>query len=286
MCRIATAVARGTLSLLMFKFIIVVPETIYAEDYFQDVDVELVLAVDASASMDADEQDVQRRGYAQAIQAFDVVRAVRMGPYGRIALTYVEWGEPGRERVVVPWMIVATAEDAQRFASMITSAGNSEAERTSISSGLLFAARQFLSSPARSLRRVIDVSGDGPNNVGPPVDATRDRLVRQGIVINGLAITTKGGEGFGWKPWLPRDPEILAAYYRACVIGGAGAFVVSVDRAERFEAAIRQKLVLEISGLQPVLMRAAQTNEPLAMDCQVGEKNLHPFDPGHPKPFN
>jgi Protein of unknown function (DUF1194) len=250
-----------------------------------EVDVELVLAVDASASMDSEEESVQRNGYKNALQQEEILRAIRSGLYGRIAATYVEWGEPGGERVVVPWTIIAGARDAADFSERIGRYPPLKPERTSISSGLLFAAGQFDTSPAHSHRRVIDVSGDGPNNIGPPVDATRDQVVREGIVINGLAITTNGGEGFGWQPWRPRDPDILPTYYRACVIGGPGSFVVSVDTTENLEAAIRHKLVLEISGVPPRLTRAAEKQGSRSVDCQIGEKNLNPPDPGHPRPF-
>lgn len=249
-------------------------------------DVELVLAVDASASMDAQELNVQRRGYFEALQGDDVLRAIRGGFHGRIAITYVEWGEPGGERVLVPWTVLATPADVARFARGIADAPEPAPGHTSISSGLLFAARQFDDSPVVSFRQVIDISGDGPNNAGPPVDVTRDLLVRNGVIINGLAITTKGGEGFGWQPWRPRDPDILTTYYRNCVIGGPGSFVVSVDHASQLEAAIRQKLILEISGLPARLMRASDRRAADDIDCQVGEKNLGPADPGRPRPFN
>jgi hypothetical protein len=248
-------------------------------------DVELILAVDASASMDVDELNVQRMGYIRAIQSDEVLRAIRTGFHRRIAVTYVEWGEPGTERVVVPWTVLATQSDAAAFAGGIVPRHQKEAGRTSMSRGLLFALGRFKDSPVQSYRQVIDISGDGPNNAGPPVDATRDVVVGKGVVINGLAITTKGGEGFGWQPWRPRDPEILTKYYKHCVIGGPGSFVVSVDHIGQFEAAIRQKLVLEISGLPVRLMQASARRAEDAVDCQVGEKNLGPFDPGRPKPF-
>lgn len=251
-------------------------------------DVELVLAVDASASMDADELHVQRMGYVRAIQADEVLRAIRGGFHGRIAVTYVEWGEPGAERVLVPWTLLATRSDVERFAQGIVAQPQPQPQpgRTSISHGLLFAARQFVDSPVDSYRQVIDISGDGPNNAGPPVDVARDFLVARGVIINGLAITTKGGEGFGWQPWRPRDPDILTTYYRKCVIGGPGSFVVSVDSAGQLEAAVRRKLVLEISGLPARHMHASDRKVDDEVDCQVGEKNLGPIDPGRPRPFD
>ena len=197
--------------------------------------------------MDVDEQDLQRQGYARALRRPEVIRAIASGAYGRIALTYVEWGDPGQHLVIVPWTIVSTLGDASAFAERIAGPRLTRPGGTSISSGLLFAAEQLYASGARSFRQVIDVSGDGPNNLGPAVDLTRDRLVSEGITINGLPITAKGSEGFGSYP--RRDPDILLTYYRDCVIGGPGSFLITVDDPARFEMAIRRKLVLEISGL-------------------------------------
>lgn len=248
-----------------------------------DVDLELVLAVDASGSMDVDEQNLQRRGYARALRHPEVSRAIASGAHGRIAVTYIEWGDPDRDRVIVPWTIVSTPSDAAGFAAKIAAAALTQPAGTSISSGLLFAAEQFSASGARSFRQVVDVSGDGPNNLGPAVDLTRDRLVREGIIINGLAITVKDGEGFGWYPGRDRDPDILLTYYRDCVIGGLGSFLISVDDPVRLEIAIRRKLALEISGLPARVQRAAEIVRAPRVDCQIGEKHLNPPDPGHPR---
>ena len=108
--------------------------------------------------------------------------------------------------MIVPWTIVSTLSDAAGFAAQITAAPLTQPAGTSISSGLLFAAEQFRASRARSFRQVVDVSGDGPNNLGPPVDMVRDRLVMEGITINGLAITVKDSEGFGWSSRPPKRP--------------------------------------------------------------------------------
>jgi len=183
-----------------------------------DVDLELVLAVDASGSMDVDEQRLQRQGYARAPRQPDVIHAIASGAYGRIALTYFEWAGPDQHLVIVPWTIISTLSDASGFADKIVAPQLTQPSGTSISSGLLFAAEQLYASGARSFRQVVDVSGDGPNNLGPAIDVTRDRLVREGITINGLPITVKASEGFGSNPG--RDPDILLTYYKDCVIGG------------------------------------------------------------------
>jgi hypothetical protein len=184
-----------------------------------DVDLELVFAADASGSMDVDELRLQREGYARALRQPEVMRAIASGAYGRIALTYFEWGDPGQHLVVVPWTIVSTLSEASGLANRIVASPLTKPGGTSISSALLFAAEQLYASSARSFRQVVDVSGDGPNNLGPAVVLIRDRLVREGITINGLPITLKDSEGFGCYPHC--DPGILSAYYEDCVIGGA-----------------------------------------------------------------
>jgi hypothetical protein len=246
-----------------------------------DVDLELVLAADASGSMDVDEQRLQREGYARALRQPEVIRAIANGAYGRIALTYIEWGNPDQHLVIVPWTIVSTLGDAAGFGDSIAAPRLTKPGGTSISSALLFAAEQLYASGARSFRRVVDISGDGPNNLGPAVDVTRDRLVRAGITINGLPITLKDSEGFGSHP--RHDADILSAYYKDCVIGGPGSFLITVDDPARFAIAIRRKLVLEISGLPARVLPAAEIVRTPRIDCQIGEKHLDPLDPGHPR---
>jgi hypothetical protein len=246
-----------------------------------DVDLELVLAADVSGSMDANEQRLQREGYARALSQPEVIHAIASGAYGRIALTYFEWGDPGQHLVVVPWTIISTLSDASGFANRIVAPRLTKPGGTSISSALLFAIEHLHASGARSFRQVVDVSGNGPNNLGPAVDATRDRVVREGITINGLPITLKPSEGFGTYP--RPDPDILSTYYRDCVIGGPGSFLITVDDPTRLERAIRQKLVLEISGLPARIMLAAEIVRIAHVDCQIGEKQLYAADPGHPR---
>jgi hypothetical protein len=246
-----------------------------------DVDLELVLAADTSGSMDVDEQRLQREGYARALRQPEVIRAIVGGAYGRIALTYIEWASPDQHLVIVPWTIVSTKSDASVFGDRIAALPLTQRGGTSISSALLFSAEQFHTSGARSFRQVVDVSGDGPNNLGPPVDVTRDRLLREGITINGLPITLKDSEGFGCFPRC--DPGILSTYYKDCVIGGAGSFLITVDDPGRLETAIRQKLVLEISDLPARVLPASEIVRTPRVDCQIGEKHLDPPDPRHPR---
>lgn len=231
-----------------------------------EVDLELVLAVDASRSMSPGERDLQRQGYAAALTAPEVIGAIRGGFLGRIGLTYVEWAGAGANRVIVDWTLIETPQDAAAFAAGITRAVAPGMRRTSISGALLFARARLGQSPFAAPRRVIDISGDGPNNQGLPVLAARDLLVSEGVTINGLPLMTSEGAGGAWQ--LPD----LDLYYQACVIGGPGAFVVPVRDWSQFAAAVRRKLVLEISGLAERGLRRAQAAAPTSYDCLIGEK--------------
>lgn len=232
----------------------------------EQVDLELVLAVDVSGSMDRDEQALQRAGYVAALKHPDVVEAVRSGLTGRIAVTYMEWAGPSAQRVVVPWAVVDGPESAEAFADRVSAAPLGTMRGTSISAGLTLAAGLFEGNGYTGYRRVIDLSGDGPNNMGPPVVPARDAVVALGIVINGLPIMLKqGGGGFA-------SISDLDTYYANCVIGGPGAFLVSVrDQTELVEA-IRRKMILEIADLSggPDVL-ALPVSDP-TYDCLVGER--------------
>jgi Protein of unknown function (DUF1194) len=233
------------------------------------VDLELVLAVDVSGSMDPDEHAIQRRGYVEAFTHPDVVGAIRSGPFGRVAVAYVEWGGPASQAVTVPWTLVEDLDTAADFAAGLGEASLGRFRGTSISGALTFSAPLFEGNGFDGLRRVIDVSGDGPNNAGAPVVPARDAAVEGGIVVNGLPIALKvpGFSGIGGSD--------LVAYYRECVIGGPGAFVIPVTEAGQLAEAIRQKLVLEIAGLPARPVPAAQWQPVQAarsIDCLIGER--------------
>ncbi len=233
-----------------------------------DVDLELVLAVDVSRSMDVDEQHLQRDGYVAAFRHPDVIQAIASGAAGRIAVTYMEWSGPAYQQVLVPWTIIGNAAEAEAFASQLEKMPLVRESGTSISGGLEGAARLFASSGVRGQRQAIDVSGDGPNNMGLPVVTMRDQVIEEGITINGLPIVLKTRDSFSTFN-IPN----LDVYYEDCVIGGPGAFMITVDDVSRFEVAIRRKLVLEISGLPPHLMPAAEPfRPPPRVDCLIGEK--------------
>lgn len=229
-----------------------------------EVDVELALMVDVSRSMDPVELELQRRGYAEAIRSDQVVGVI-LGSYtGRIALTYVEWAGNGLQRIVVPWTMIDSREDAEAVAERLTSKFDYSMRRTSISGALLFATDDIARNDFDGLRRVIDVSGDGPNNDGRPVELARDAAIEAGLVINGLPIMVDGG----LSPWGIPDLDV---YYERCVIGGPGAFSIPVFSWDDFPLAVRRKLVLELAQAQ-ILPEIGGRTERAPYDCLIGEK--------------
>jgi hypothetical protein len=230
------------------------------------VDVELVIAVDVSYSMDPDEQALQREGYIQALTSREFLRALREGANGKIAVTYFEWAGGNDQKIVMPWRLIDGPEAADAVAAEIARAPYRRASRTSISGALRFAQPLFDNSGYRGLRRVIDVSGDGANNSGPLVVPTRDGVLAAGITINGLPIMLKRSS------YATLDIDQLDIYYEDCVIGGPGAFVIPIREREKFIEATRTKLVLEIAGRQPegkVIPASAQAPR---ISCTIGEK--------------
>lgn len=245
------------------------PETGVAVAADLPVDLELVLAVDVSYSMDYDEQRLQREGYAAAFRHPDVREAIASGRYRRIAVVYFEWAGIERQVIRVPWTLIDSVESADRFAEALEAAPFKGGPRTSISAALAFASRLFGGNGYQGLRRVVDVSGDGPNNMGPPVIGARDRLVEDGIVINGLPIILRPAYLSGFS-----DTLELNDYYRECVIGGLGSFLVTIEKMDEFAESIRKKLILELAGRPPVVIRASQQTPREPVDCLIGEK-LH-----------
>lgn len=238
--------------------------SVMAEARAIEVDLELVLAVDVSGSMDARERAAQRGGYVEAFRHRNVIRAIHGGMIGRIAVTYVEWAGSGFQAVIVPWTVIDDAESSEKFADTLQAAPTSDFHGTSISEGLTFAARQFDLSDHDGIRQVIDISGDGPNNRGRPVLEARSDVLANGITINGLPVVL--GKAGGSLP-----TGLLGIYYEDCVIGGPGAFVIAVDGIDRLGEAIRRKLVLEIAGTPARLIAAAMPSG-RRIDCLIGEK--------------
>lgn len=225
-----------------------------------EVDVELVLAVDVSGSMDREEAQVQRAGYVEALRHPEFVEAVRGGLTGRIALSYFEWAGTIRDSAHIPWHIISSQQEADAFAAQLEARPIATYRGTSISGAIAHGATLIENGPYSGLRRVIDISGDGPNNFGAPVTPARDAATARGIIINGLAIMIRPSAAFG-----PLDD-----YYADCVIGGPGAFVLPVQEPEDFAIAIRRKLILEVSGAEPParLVRAAGKGT----DCSIGNR--------------
>jgi hypothetical protein len=249
------------------------------------VDLQLVIAVDISYSMDLEEQRLQRDGYVAALRDPELIKSMRSGPNGRIAITYFEWAGPGSQRIIMPWTVLDGEASAVAFADKLAAMPISRWSMTSISSALDYGEKLFEVSGVVGGRRVIDVSGDGPNNAGAPIVGVRDGLVQRGITINGLPIVIKVDGPF--------DIPDLDYYYEECVIGGTGSFMIPIRERVQFQSATRRKLMLEIAGLTPQTTppahggteprvirtqakgegrKAGEVPERAPMDCMIGEK--------------
>jgi len=247
------------------------------------VDLELVLAVDISRSIDEEEAQMQRAGYRAALTDPEVMKAIQAGMLGRIALTYVEWAGEGTQQVIIPWTLIGSDQEAQGFADLLAQVPIRFAMWTAIGDAIDFSATLFEGNGFDGTRRVIDVSGDGPSNNGPRVDQARDRAAGAGITINGLPILNDRPSPGGFP-----GVANLDLYYSDCVIGGPGAFIVPAQGFEAFGRAIRSKLLLEIAGINQInppppfhALRAAEIRHSVAAidaygaarpDCEWGER--------------
>jgi hypothetical protein len=229
-----------------------------------EVDLELVLAVDVSRSMDFDELDVQREGYVSAFRHPEVISAIRSGPLGRIAVAYVEWAGPLNQATVIPWTLIDGEAAALAFAARLSATRRGRYMWTSISAGLVYAAAAFADNEFTSVRQVIDISGDGPNNRGMPIEPVRAGIAASGITINGLPLVV--------KRYGPYSIPNLDMYYEDCVIGGPGAFLIPVHDMSQFALAVRRKLLLEIAGLPSRYVQASGGRPAQRMDCLIGER--------------
>jgi len=229
------------------------------------VDIELVIAVDVSGSMSRDEHDTQRRGFLAAFADKQLIAAITSGIRGRIAVTYIEWAGGGLQHILVPWRIISDRSSALAFRDILATKPRSPIRGTSISSALDFSEKLFDRNGIESFRRVIDVSGDGPNRTGPELRPIRERVLRKGIIINGLPIMLapamqRGADGYG-----------LDQYFKDCVIGGPSSFVFPVQKKTELAEAIRRKLILEISGRPARVMHANSVIKSAAnnVDCEL-----------------
>jgi hypothetical protein len=237
-----------------------------SKDNAASVDVELILAVDVSYSMDMDELAIQREGYAQAIVSKEFLQALKTGPTGKIAVTYFEWAASSDQKIIIPWRMIDGPETADAVANEIMKTPIRRASRTSISGAIYFAMPLFDENPYHGLRRVIDISGDGPNNNGAPVTGARDAALEKGIVINGLPIMVKE------PSYSTMDIDNLDFYYEDCVMGGPGSFVVSIKDRDKFKEAIRAKLLLEVAGRTPERRTVPVAEKEPRVPCLIGEK--------------
>jgi len=209
------------------------------------VDLELVLLQDASGSIDDSEIRFQREGYAEAITHPDVLAAIRQGFDGRIAVTYVEWGNQHSQEVVVPWTVIDGDESASAFAETLLDAPRLAFGRNSIGAALMTGIELIESNDYSAVRRVIDLSGDSANNWGGPTIAEgRRAAVERDIAINGLALLCRHCSG------RPNLYDLEEAYAER-LIAGPASFVVTAEGADSFAEAVRRKLVLEIAGDAP-----------------------------------
>jgi hypothetical protein len=230
------------------------------------VDVELIIGVDVSNSMDIDELEVQREGYAQAIVSEEFLQALRTGPSKRLAVTYFDWSASTDQKIIIPWRVIDGPETADAVAREIMKTPVQKGSSTSISGAISFAMPLFDENPYRGLRRVIDISGDGPNNNGAPVTGARDAALERGVTINGLPIMVENSS------YSIVNIDNLDLYYEDCVIGGPGSFVVSIKHRNEFKQAIRTKLISEVAGqtTEPRIVPVVQ-NDP-RVPCLIGEK--------------
>jgi hypothetical protein len=210
------------------------------------VDLELVLAVDISGSVDEVEALLQREGYIAALRHPQVIEAIQGGMFGGIAVTYVEWAGDHYQRTMLGWTLLDGAESADAFADALAETPLLTAHWTSLSGAIDYAVPLFDDNGFEGFRRVIDISGDGHNNRGRPVEDARDEAVATGITINGLPIVNDRP-----NPWGGRPPIDLDVYYEQRVIGGPGAFIVVAEDYTSFASAILSKLLLEIAGETP-----------------------------------
>jgi Protein of unknown function (DUF1194) len=230
------------------------------------VDLELIIAVDVSYSMDLDELAVQREGYAQAIVSKEFLQALKNGPNSKIAVTYFEWSASSDQKIIIPWRVIDGPESADAVADEIMKTPVRRGSRTSISGAIQFAMPLYEENPYRGLRRVIDISGDGPNNNGAPVTGARDAALEKGITINGLPIMVKE------PSYATMDIDDLDIYYEDCVVGGPGSFVVSIKDRDKFKEAIRTNLILEVAGRTPEHRILPVAGKEPRIPCTIGEK--------------
>ena len=208
------------------------------------VDLEIVLLADASTSIDEQEILFQRKGYADAMVDQQVLSAITGGWLGKIAVTYVEWGDANSQDVVVPWMVIEDYRSAAEFGQKLMNAPRLAFGRNSIGNAIRKAHFEIESNEFAGIRKVIDFSGDSVfSEGGVPIQNARQLAISQGVVINALAILCSGCSG---RP----GGYNLEQSYANQIIGGPGSFVITADGRDQFANAVRRKLILEIAYLE------------------------------------
>lgn len=233
----------------------------------EQVDLELVITTDVSYSVDDMEARMQREGAVTAFRSPEVVEAIKAGTLGKIAVAYIDFSNANASRVVVDWQVVHDKASAEAFADAIAIARKTDGVQTSIASGIEMAARMIEDNDYEGMKKVIDVSGDGPNNEGRRVDHVRDEIVASGVIINGLPIVTEADKFDVY--YLPD----LDKYYAGCVIGGPGAFIQIANGFADLARALRRKLVLEISDA------SKPPRDPMVVKVAAGQRGQSHLSP-------
>ena len=233
----------GLLSLATLLILLVLPAA--AQDK-KEIDLAFAMAIDISGSIDPDEAKLQREGYVQAFRDPAIVKAILSGPNGRIAVAYYEWSDASLQQLLIDWTLLDSEASIYTFARWLAAAPISIARRTSISGAIRYAVPLFGRSPYEANRKVLDISGDGSNNDGPPVTSMRYEALKERIVINGLPIMNDRPNPFGF----PNEPD-LDKYYLHCVTGGPRSFVEVATNFDDFPRAVRKKLLQEVANIGP-----------------------------------
>jgi len=219
----------------------------YTPDGREYVDLELVLAVDVSSSIDEVEARRQRDGHVAALADPEVISAIQSGGYGRIAVMYLEWADGDFQRVVAPWTVIETETDARGFAALLATSPFVSGRRTAIGAAISSSVQLIDDNRFEGIRQVIDLSGDGPQNSGPSLEAARQSAEQRNITVNGLPI-----DNARQSPFRPTVSIDVAAYFENNVIAGPGAFISPSNEHQDFVDALKRKLIIEIAGLDPV----------------------------------
>lgn len=226
---------------LLFLTLLLLIATTHHDARAEKVDLELVLAADGSGSIDDEELRLQREGYAAAITNPRILDAIRSGFHQKIALVFVEWGGPFSQHTIVDWHVIDGSQSAAAFAAKLLAAPRAAESYNSISEAIAYSVELIQTNKYDGRRKIIDISGDGPQINGRPLPEARALAMLGGITINALVVASRGGGYPG-----PRG-EPLIEHYLNDVIGGRGAFVHMAEGREGFAPAILKKMILEIA---------------------------------------